>query len=155
VEGTLSFTVSDQDREGGEKKLNYFLFYLLYIGYFFLCLREQKLQRGRVIRTDRIMSTSVLSSITQTLSKDMEFEFSLDFQGQVEYIQSETTDEFLERELVILWFVDKGHIPINERTEGLFTFTDGVVEIVYKTCTEVGVDWDSDVWEEGEYTTKL
>lgn len=85
----------------------------------------------------------------------MEFEFSLDFQGQVEYIQSETTDEFLERELVILWFVDKGHIPINERTEGLFTFTDGVVEIVYKTCTEVGVDWDSDVWEEGEYTTKL
>ncbi len=92
------------------------------------------------------------SEIEKTLTSDVEFEFSLDFQGQVEYLESENTDEFLELELVLLFLVDKGLIPINERTEGVVTIEMGIVYLDYKTCTRVGGDWDEDVWE--EYTSE-
>jgi hypothetical protein len=78
----------------------------------------------------------------------MEFEFSLDFQGQVEYVESENTDQFFVFESVLLFLVEKDLIPINERTEGVVTIENGVVEIFYKTCTQVGEDWNEDVWEE-------
>jgi hypothetical protein len=58
------------------------------------------------------------------------------------------TDQFLEYELVLLFLVDKGLVPINERTEGVITIENGVVEIDYKTCTQVGGDWNEDVWDE-------
>ena len=95
------------------------------------------------------MDTTYLSEIKKSLSSDMEFEFSLDFQGQVEYIESENTDQFLEYELVLLFLVEKDLIPINERTEGLVTVESGMVYISYKTCTQVGEDWNDDVWNEG------
>ena len=78
----------------------------------------------------------------------MEIEFSLDFQGQVEYIESENTDQFLEYELVLHFLVEKDLIPINERTEGIVTIKMGIVYLDYKTCTQVGEDWNDDVWEE-------
>lgn len=95
------------------------------------------------------------SEIEKTLTSNVEFEFSLDFQGQCEYIESETTDQFLERELVVLFLVDKGLIPINERTKGIVRCLPlnnewgGIVYISYETCTQVGCDWNEDVWEEG------
>jgi len=95
------------------------------------------------------MDTTFTSQIKDTLKSDMEFEFSLDFQGQVEYIESENTDQFLEYELVLLFLVEKDLIPINERTEGLVTVESGMVYISYKTCTQVGEDWNDDVWNEG------
>lgn len=95
------------------------------------------------------MDTTFTSQIKNSLNSDMEFEFSLDFQGQVEYIESENTDQFLEYELVLLFLVEKDLIPINERTEGLVTVESGMVYISYKTCTQVGEDWNDDVWNEG------
>ena len=94
------------------------------------------------------MTNSVISSVSETLKSNFEFEFSLDFQGQVEYIESEDTDQFLEYELVLLYLVDKGIIPINERTEGFVNVQMGIVYLDYKTCTQVGEDWDDDNWEE-------
>lgn len=94
------------------------------------------------------MNTTFISQITKTLNSDVEFEFSLDFQGQVEYIESENTDQFLEYEPVLLFLVDKGLIPINERTEGVVTIKMGIVYLDFKTCTQVGGDWNEDVWEE-------
>ena len=94
------------------------------------------------------MNTTFTSQIKDTLKSDMEFEFSLDFQGQVEYIESENTDQFLEYELVLLFLVEKDLIPINERTEGIVTIKMGIVYLDYKTCTQVGEDWNDDVWEE-------
>ena len=94
------------------------------------------------------METTFISQIKDTLKSDMEFEFSLDFQGQVEYIESENTDQFLEYELVLLFLVEKDLIPINERTEGIVTIKMGIVYLDYKTCTQVGEDWNDDVWEE-------
>ena len=94
------------------------------------------------------MDTLFTSQIKNTLNSDVEFEFSLDFQGQVEYIESENTDQFLEYELVLLFLVEKDLIPINERTEGIVTIKMGIVYLDYKTCTQVGGDWDEDVWDE-------
>ena len=94
------------------------------------------------------MDTMFNSQIKKTLNSDMEFEFSLDFQGQVEYVESENTDQFLEYELVLLFLVEKDLIPINERTEGIVTIKMGIVYLDYKTCTQVGEDWNDDVWEE-------
>lgn len=94
------------------------------------------------------MNTTFTSQIEKTLNSNVEFEFSLDLQGQVEYIESVDTDQFLEYELVLLFLVDKGLVPINERTEGVITIENGVVEIDYKTCTQVGGDWNEDVWDE-------
>ena len=94
------------------------------------------------------METTFISQIKDTLKSDVEFEFSLDFQGQVEYIESENTDQFLEYELVLLFLVEKDLIPINERTEGIVTIKMGIVYLDYKTCTQVGEDWNDDVWEE-------
>ena len=86
----------------------------------------------------------------------MEFEFSLDFQGQCEYIESKDTDQFLERESVILFLVEKELIPINERTEGIIKCIpvnnewEGIVYISYRTCLVVGEDWVTDIWEDGK-----
>ena len=99
------------------------------------------------------MNTTFTSQIEKTLNSNVEFEFSLDFQGQVEYIESEDTDQFLEYELVLLFLVDKGLVPINERTEGVITIENGVVEIDYKTCSQLGEDWGDDVWD--EHITKV
>jgi len=52
-------------------------------------------------------------------------------------------------ETVLLFLVEKDLIPINERTEGLVTVESGMVYITYKTCTQVGEDWNDDVWDEG------
>jgi hypothetical protein len=99
------------------------------------------------------MDTLFKSQIENTLTTNVEFEFSLDFQGQVEYIESEDTDQFLELERVVLFLVEKDLIPINERTEGVVTIKDGVVEIDYKTCSQLGEDWGDDVWD--EHITKV
>ena len=102
------------------------------------------------------MDTMFKSQIKNILTSNVEFEFSLDFQGQCEYIESKDTDQFLERESVVLFLVKKELIPINERTEGVITCLplnnewEGIVHITYKTCTQVGEDWNDDVWDEGK-----
>jgi hypothetical protein len=98
------------------------------------------------------MDTLFISEIKKTLTSDVEFEFELDFQGQVDYIESVDTDQFLEYEQVLLFLVEKGLVPINEKTEGVVTIKMGIVYLDYKTCTRVGSDWNDDVWE--EYTSE-
>lgn len=86
---------------------------------------------------------------------DVDFEFSIDFQGQVEYIESVSTEQFLEYESILLFLVEKGLVPINERTKGFVTIKMGIVYIKYETCTQVGEDWDDDVWEDEVNTEHL
>ena len=95
------------------------------------------------------MSTSVISSVSETLKSNIEFEFSVDFQGQVEYIESEDTDQFLEYELVLLFLIDKDLVPVNERTEGSLVVQEGTIYLHYRTCTQVGEEWNDDFWEVG------
>jgi hypothetical protein len=111
---------------------------------------------GTGLLNTQTMDTLFTSEIKKTLMSDFEFEFSLDFQGQVEYIESEDTDEFLEYELLLLFLVKKELIPINERTEGMVIFipmdndSDGKIFISYQTCLNVGEDWNDDMWETGK-----
>ena len=111
---------------------------------------------GTGLLNTQTMDTLFTSEIKKTLMSDFEFEFSLDFQGQVEYIESEDTDEFLEYELLLLFLVKKELIPINERTEGMVLFIpvdnepDGKIFISYQTCLNVGEDWNDDMWETGK-----
>lgn len=101
------------------------------------------------------MDTTFISQIKNTLMSNIEFEFSLDFQGQADYIESNDTDQFMEYELVLLSLVVNGLIPINEKTEGVVKCIPsenqggGIINIDYKTCIQVGEDWDTDIWEEG------
>jgi hypothetical protein len=97
------------------------------------------------------MSNPVISSVSETLKSNFDFEFSVDFQGQVEYIESDDTDQFLEYELVLLFLIDKDLVPVNERTEGRVFVLSGIIYIDFRTCSQVGEDWDDDTWEKGSY----
>jgi hypothetical protein len=94
--------------------------------------------------------------IERLKTENVSFDFSIDFQGQTEYIESEDTEQFLDYEVILQHFVHVvGGIPINERTEGTLLCKNGVVQIWYNTCTQVGEDWDSDNWVSGKYKEVL
>ena len=85
------------------------------------------------------------------MSIDTEFEFSIDFQGQVEYVESENTDQFLVYESIVLFLVEKGIIPVNERTEGYIQIKSGITTLNYRTCTQVGEYSYQDVWSDDSF----
>lgn len=78
------------------------------------------------------------------LENDLDFEFSVDFMGDIEYVEPQTN----ENEEVLKFLINKDYIPVNERTEGSVIIQMGIVYIKYRTCTQVGEDWNKDVWEE-------
>lgn len=85
-----------------------------------------------------------MSKHLKLLKDDLEFEFSIDYSGDIEYVEPETN----VNEEVLKYLVKNDYIPVNERTEGSVTIKMGIVYIDYRTCTQVGEDWDTDVWEE-------
>jgi hypothetical protein len=111
---------------------------------------------GTGLLNTQTMDTLFKSQIKKILTSNVEFEFSLDFQGMVEYIESDDTDQFLEYEQVLLFLVKKELIPINERTEGfvkcipLNNEWEGIVHITYQTCLNLGEDWNDDMWDSGK-----
>ena len=111
---------------------------------------------GTGLLNTQTMDTLFKSQIKKILTSNVEFEFSLDFQGMVEYIESDDTDQFLEYEQVLLFLVKKELIPINERTEGFVKCIpvnnewEGIVHITYQTCLNLGEDWNDDMWDSGK-----
>ena len=94
------------------------------------------------------MTTTYLSEIREIMSIDSKFDFSIDFQGQPEYIESTSTEEFLVFESIVLFLVEKRIIPVNERTEGSIEIKSGITTLNYRTCLQVGCDWNEDEWWE-------
>lgn len=87
------------------------------------------------------------------------FNFSLDYELEVEYIsemENITYDECVE---VITKLIESHHLDCGERTEGSITFDVSVTPIVYnldyKFCLEVGEDWNDDEWVEFEKNVQL
>lgn len=78
------------------------------------------------------------------LKNDLDFDFSVDYEGDIEYVEPQTN----ENEEVLKFLINKDYIPVNERTEGNVIIKMGIVYLDYRTCTEVGEDWDEDIWEE-------
>ena len=88
--------------------------------------------------------------------KSFEFSYCLD---EVEYIEDNvniTIDEGVE---IVNKLMKSDEIYVGERTKGSVTFDDSiqpiVYEIIYEYCSEVGEDWDSDVWDEFEVNVQL
>ena len=79
---------------------------------------------------------------------DMEFDFSVDFDGEVEDICSytEVTDTDCER--LMKKILDKKKLGLGERSEGGCVVVNGVVKLDYKVCMELGEDYDTDQWDE-------
>ena len=79
--------------------------------------------------------------------EDLSFEFTVDNNGEVEdtlpYSMTMDTEctSFLQR------VIRSKKLRLGEKTEGFCEVNDDVVGLHYRVCTELGEDWDSDVWE--------
>ena len=82
------------------------------------------------------------------------FDFSVDFDGNVEYIRPVTVWED-EEELLIKFLIEGGHIPLNERTEGHISVDHGKVEVYYSTCLGLGEDYTDDTWVDGNSSVTI
>lgn len=80
---------------------------------------------------------------------DLVSDFTIDSQREVEdlviydddYNEPELTD-FLKKVL------DENLISVGEKCEGSIEVDDTDIRIEYRFCSELGEDWDSDVWED-------
>ena len=90
------------------------------------------------------------------MSKSFEFSYCL---GEVEYIDVIDNITESEGEEVVITLIKNNKISIGERTRGTITFDDSVQPIVYNLdyeyCTEVGMDWGDDVWEDVQEEVQL
>ena len=90
------------------------------------------------------------------MKKSFEFSYCL---GEVEYIDVIDNITENEGEEVVTTLIKNNKISIGERTRGTITFDDSVQPIVYdldyEYCTEVGMDWGDDVWEDVQEEVQL
>jgi len=90
------------------------------------------------------------------MKKSFEFSYCL---GEVEYIEDMENITESEGEEVVTTLIKNNKISIGERTRGTITFDDSVQPTVYdldyEYCTEVGMDWGDDVWEDVQEEVQL
>ena len=77
-----------------------------------------------------------------------EFDFSVDFDGEVEDISSYTEVTDTDCETFLKRLLTKKKIGLGERTEGNCKVEDGVVKLDYRVCMELGEDYDTDKWDD-------
>jgi hypothetical protein len=78
----------------------------------------------------------------------MNFDFSVDFDGEVEDISSYTEVTDTDCQLFLNKILQKK--KLGERTEGNCKVENGVVKLNYRVCMELGEDYDSDDWDDIE-----
>ena len=90
------------------------------------------------------------------MKKSFEFSYCL---GEVEEITDTENITEEEGENIVTRLIVDGKVSEGERTKGYVSFDDSVQPIIYKVnyeyCTEVGVDYYDDVWEEEEVEVQL
>jgi len=88
--------------------------------------------------------------------KSFSFSYSLD---EVEEISNNENISVEESEEIVLKLIESDEIYVGERVEGVVEFDSNDYPIVYKVdyryCSEVGEDWNDDVWEELEVKVQL
>ena len=88
--------------------------------------------------------------------KSFSFSHSLD---EVEEISNNENISVEESEEIVLKLMESDEIYVGERVEGVVEFDSNDYPIVYKVdyryCSEVGEDWNDDVWEELEVEVQL
>ena len=78
---------------------------------------------------------------------DMKFEFTLDYDGEVEDLsiwEGETTE--VECKSIVQRMKDGNKIGFGERTEGVVEIENDHIVYTERVCMELGDDWDSDNW---------
>ena len=90
------------------------------------------------------------------MKKSFEFSYCLD---EVEEITDNENITESESENVLITLIENNKISIGERTKGTISFDDSIQPIVYhldyEYCTQVGVDWYDDDWEEVQEQVQL
>ena len=88
--------------------------------------------------------------------KSFSFSYSLD---EVEEISNNENISVEESEEIVLKLIKSDQIYVGERTEGSVEFDDSETPIVYNVdyryCSELGEDWNDDVWEELDVYVQL
>ena len=90
------------------------------------------------------------------MKKSFEFSYCLD---EVEEITDNENITESESENVLITLIENNKISIGERTKGTISFDDSIQPIVYhldyEYCSQVGVDWYDDDWEEVQEQVQL
>ena len=88
--------------------------------------------------------------------KSFSFSYSLDEIEEISNTENITPEESEE---IVLKLMKSDEIYIGERVEGSVEFDSTDYPIVYRVdyryCSEVGEDWNDDVWEELEVEVQL
>ena len=83
-------------------------------------------------------------------------DFSVDYDGNWEDIDimEEDQENITEQEIIDLLkkVVDNRKLILGERSTGEIEVKNGEIIFNYKYCTELGEDWNDDVWIEDSFT---
>lgn len=78
-------------------------------------------------------------------------EFSVGFDNEIEEVSMYDEDMYSEQQMIdfIKGLVRDHRIVVGERCEGevIHDTTTNTLKVQYRYCTEVGEDWDEDMWE--------
>jgi hypothetical protein len=90
--------------------------------------------------------------------KSFEFSYCLDEIEEIIHL-TDMYQETNESEYILTTLIKNNKISIGERTKGTISWDDSVQPIVYhldyEYCSQVGVDWYDDVWEEVQEQVQL
>ena len=79
---------------------------------------------------------------------NLEFEFSVSNDGDVESVDSLDKVTQTECDDLMKELLKKNKIVLGERSEGTISVVNDVIKLTYRVCTELGEDWNTDVWED-------
>ena len=80
--------------------------------------------------------------------KDMTFDFSVDTDGDIEEVSPYTDTTEIDCTTVMNRILGGKKLGLGERTEGNCVVENDIVKLDYRVCTELGEDWDTDVWDD-------
>ena len=79
---------------------------------------------------------------------NMEFDFSVDNDGEVEDISSYTEVTDTDCQTFMNKILRNKKLGLGERSEGNCKVENGIVKLDYRVCMELGEDYDTDQWED-------
>jgi hypothetical protein len=85
-------------------------------------------------------------------------DFSVGFDNEIEEVMMYDEDIYSEGDMTdfINGLVRNHRIVVGERCEGSVSLSDNnTLKVEYRYCSELGEDWDSDMWETENIETTL
>ena len=92
-----------------------------------------------------------LKHITKIHPSSYDIEFSVDTDGEIEYIDIHEKEEEITKDQItelIKKVIDCNQLIIGERSTGNIDITEETISFDYRYCSDVGEDWDTDIWND-------